>query len=259
MREESAQRADHRVAQLAARQHGIVTSAQLTASEVDRNGIHRRVQAGRFHRIHQGVYAVGHAGLSNEGRWMAAVLACGPGAVLSHRAAGALWEIIPVPSLVDVTVPGRAGRKRRNEIRLHRSTTLLAGHCTVRRGIPVTTPDRTLADLRRMLSREEFAEALRKAEYLRLPIGDRLQPDHTRSKLEARFLTLCRRHGLATPGVNVSVGAFRVDFLWRESRLVVEMDGWQAHGLALPSRLIGLATPGSRSSGSTSSGSHGGR
>jgi very-short-patch-repair endonuclease len=232
MREESAKsERDARVARLGARQHGVVSVTQLIAAGVDRNGVTRRVGAGRLHRIHQGVYAVGHVGLSREGRWMAAVLACGPGAVLSHRAAAALWRMIAyTPQQADVTVPGANGRKRRTGIRLHRSITLLPSHCTIRNAIPVTKPARTLDDLRRVSSAAEYAAALREAEYLRLPIGEQPAADRTRSELERRFLRLCRRHRLPSPEVNVKVGRVAVDFVWRDRRLVVETDGWRAHG-----------------------------
>ena len=99
-----------------------------------------------------------------------------------------------------------------------------------RHGIPVTTPSRTLSDLHRLLPQPQFAAALRQAEFLRLPIHASLQPDGTRSELEANFLALCRRHRLQSPKVNVEIGPFTVDFLWPGARLVVEVDGWEAHG-----------------------------
>jgi very-short-patch-repair endonuclease len=182
-----------------------------------------------MHRIHRGVYAVGHTGLSAEGRWMAAVLACGPGAVLSHRAAGALWQLLPPPSQIDVTVPGHAGRKRRDGFVVHRSRTLDASDCTFRDRIPVTTPARTVADLRNVLSREDFAEAVRKAELKRLPVSPPTESDRARTKLESRFLSLCRRHRLPEPEVNAPTDSYEVDFLWRDRRLVVEVDGWESH------------------------------
>jgi very-short-patch-repair endonuclease len=86
-----------------------------------------------------------------------------------------------------------------------------------------------LDDLRRVSSAAEYAAALREAEYLRLPVGDRFRPDGTRSELEAQFLALCRRHRLPMPEVNARLGPFTVDFLWREASLVVEVDGWEAH------------------------------
>lgn len=160
---------------------------------------------------------------------MAAVLACGPGVVLSHRSAAALWRLGPATRLVEVTIASDAGRKRRNGIRLHRSLTLSPADVTRRAGIPVTKPARTLTDLRRVLPSREFVAALRQAEYLRLPLDDRVAPDHTRSELEAKFLTLCRRHRLPQPEVNIRLDRFLVDFLWRDQRLVVEVDGWESH------------------------------
>jgi very-short-patch-repair endonuclease len=169
---------------------------------------------------------------------MAAVLACGDGAVLSHSSAGELWGMLrarrpPSPPAVDVdvhvTVPTEAGRKRRRGVVAHRSRTLTPKHVTRHLNIPVTTPSRTLADLRRTLPQSQFAAALRQAEFLRLPIAEKLGSDHTRSELETRFLALCRRHRLPKPEVNVGVGPFTVDFLWPEKRLVVEVDGWDTH------------------------------
>jgi very-short-patch-repair endonuclease len=129
--------------------------------------------------------------------------------------------------LVHVTVTGN-GRSRLG-VRVHRSSTLVPSAVTRRAGIPVTTPSRTLVDLRRLLPRPQFRAALRQAEFLGLPLDPTLEPDGTRSELERRFLNLCRRHRLPQPEVNVPIGHFRVDFLWRGARLVVELDGYQAH------------------------------
>jgi very-short-patch-repair endonuclease len=168
---------------------------------------------------------------------MAAVLACGPTAVLSHTSAGRLWGMLrtkrplsPAESqrtASHVTVSGNA--RRRPGIVVHRSRTLLPTHLTRRLGIPVTTPSRTLEDLRRTLSRRQFAAALRQAEFLGLPILPKLEPDHTRSELERCFLALCRRHRLPRPEVNVRIGGFVVDFTWGDRRLIVEVDGWDTH------------------------------
>ena len=237
MRKESANRArDAAIARIAAKQHGVVSTAQLRAAGLLPSRVADRLAAGRIHRIHRGVYAVGHPNISNEGRWMAAVLACGEGAVLSHRSAAALWGFLPhrrggidQKGPAEVTVPNGGGRKPRDGIHLHRSLTLSPAHLTRRAGIPVTKPARTLEDLHRTLSREQFAVALRQAEYLRLSLGDRIVPDHTRSELEARFLAICRRHRLPQPEVNVRVDRFLVDFLWLPRRLIVELDGWRSH------------------------------
>ena len=159
---------------------------------------------------------------------MAAVLACGSEAVLSHTSAAALWKLLPQRGFAHVTVPGH-GRSRPG-IRVHRTRTLFPSDVTRRDGIPVTTPSRTLADLRRLLPQPHFARALREAEYLKLPLEDRFNPDHTRSDPEADFLALCRRHRVPPPEVNVRVGPYVVDFLWPESRLVVEVDAYSTHG-----------------------------
>jgi predicted transcriptional regulator of viral defense system len=188
-------RPDAVAARVAARQHGVITTAQLRNAGLVPSGITKRLAAGRLHRIHRGVYAVGHPNLGTEGRWMAAVLACGEGAVLSHRSAAALWRIAAPPAVVDVTVPRGGGRARRKGIRLHRSRTLSAANSTLRSGIPVTKPARTLEDLRRVLPGKALAAAVREAEFLGLAVNG-INTDHTRSELEGRFLSICRRHRL---------------------------------------------------------------
>ena len=127
-----------------------------------------------------------------------------------------------------VTVP-REGKSRRG-IRLHRSAALSAADSTVQHGIPVTTPARTLADLRRCFPGQIYAAALREAQFLRLPIGETAEADHTRSELETRFFGLLRRHRLPQPEVNVRIDRFVVDFLWRAERPIIEVDGWESHG-----------------------------
>jgi very-short-patch-repair endonuclease len=250
MRQKSAN--DQAIAEIAARQRGVITTRQLRLAGLAPSGVSRRVRAGRLHRVHQGVYAVGHREISQEGRWMAAVLACGGGpqagnvttvlsywgAVVSHRSAAVLWELLPaIDGSVDVSVPGDGGRAKRRGIRLHRSLTLLPAAVTLRGGIPVTTPARTILDLRRAVSTSArrglsaggLRRAIRQADVLGLPLGDESQSDHTRSDLELAFLQLCRRHRLPTPEVNVRIGRHLVDFLWRDRRLVVETDGYRYH------------------------------
>jgi very-short-patch-repair endonuclease len=217
------------IASLAANQHGVLSSTQLRANGLSTSSIGDRLAAGHLHRIYRGVYAVGHSNISNEGRWMAAVLACGEGAVLSHRSAAALWGIGPVTPLTDVTVHSNGGRAPRKGIRFHRSRTLSPADETRRARIPVTKPARTLRDLRRVVPRKQFAKALREAEYLKLPIGNEFQTDRSRTDLEGLFLSLARRHRLPQPEVNVRVDRVLVDFLWRDERIIVEVDGWEAH------------------------------
>jgi very-short-patch-repair endonuclease len=241
--------ADEVIARIAARQHGVITLAQLESAGIHRQGRATRLKRGQLHRIHRSVFSVGHTGLSREGRWMAAVLAVGPEAFLSHTSAGALWGIIGsrkrassrgVELPVHVMVHNRSESRR--GIRVHRSRTLGPGETTIQLGIPVTTPSRTLRDLRRTLPQPQFAAAMREAEFLRLSIAPELYPDHTRSELESQFLSLCRRHRLSKPVVNAAVGPFTVDFLWPERRLVVEVDGTALMAAAQPSRRIARAT-----------------
>ena len=167
--------------------------------------IRRRAESGRQHRSFRGVYAVGTHMITREGYWMAAVLAIGEGAVLSHQSAAALWKISPTsPPLVHVTVPRPGGRRQRKGIAVHRSTTLTPADITMHRGIPVTSFERTLRDLG-------------------------YGPEPTRSDLERLFVKLCRRHHLPKPEFNVEIGPHTVDVLWRAERLVVEVDSWAYH------------------------------
>lgn len=181
---------------------------------------------------------------------MAAVLALGRGtrgggesvlafwgAAVSHRSAAWLWGLLPLPQgPCDVVVAGNGGRARRPGICVHRSRSLTPAGVTLCRGIPVTTPTRTIADLRCALSlgrpglvpARELRKAVRQANVVGLPIGDE-GGDRTRSDLERDFLRLCRRHRLPRPEVNVRVGPYLVDFLWRDRRFVVETDSYLYH------------------------------
>ena len=204
---------------------------QLRLAGLSGSAIGRRVAAGRLHRVHRGVYAVGHPGLGAEGEWLAAVLACGDGAVLSHRSAAELWGILePRGGPAHVIVPAPGGRSPREGIRIHRFPGLSRRETTRRHGIPVTTPARTLADLRSVVEPRELRRAIREAEYGRLVVGRQAPPsDRTASELEDRFLRLCRRARLPEPEVNVRMLGFEVDFLWRAEELVVETDGYRSH------------------------------
>ena len=221
------------LASIAARQHGVVSAAQLAAVGIPDYGATRRVKAGRLHRVHRGVYAVGHANLSFEGRCLAAALASGEGAVVSHGSAAALWGMLPRPSgPIAVTVRTGNGRRRRPGIVLHRSPALPAGFQTLRANVPVTIPARTLRDLRRTAPGPVVQRAVRRALDLRLVTQEDLghEPDLTRSELERLFVALCRRHRLPSPAVNARAGPYEVDFLWRDLSLIVETDGFRYHG-----------------------------
>jgi very-short-patch-repair endonuclease len=242
---------DTQIATLAGRQHGVVALTQLKAMGLSADAVKHRLRCRRLHRVHRGVYAVGHPALTREGRWLAAVLACGPPAVLSHRSAGALWGIRPsAAAAIDVTVPTRGGRRRREGIVVHRTTRLGEEEVTASLGIPVTTLARTLLDLAAVLPRRGLEKAIDESERLGLfdltplraafqahpgrhavaaVLKNRAEPIFTRSDLEERLLELCERHGVPQPKVNTHVGEFEVDFLWPEARLIVETDGRASH------------------------------
>lgn len=235
---------DLRLGRIAREQHGIVTTRQLIGAGLSDAAISKRVRSGKLYRVHQGVYSVGHDGLSEPARWTAAVLACGPGAVLSHGSAAVHWGLLkPLEGPIDISVPTQNGRKSRRGVRIHRCPSLgqspfptsgsekrLPPLVTVRRGIPVTTVARTLEDLQCSELRPSLVRrAIRQAEFLRLPMGE-IETDGTRSDLERDFLRLWRRHQVPRPEVNVPIGKVTVDFLWPRERLIVETDSYATHG-----------------------------
>jgi very-short-patch-repair endonuclease len=224
---------DRLIVRVATNQHGVISTAQLETAGLSRAAIAKRARTGRLHRLHRGVYAVGHAQLSFEARCLAAVLTVGGGAVVSHSSAAALWRMLsPASGPIDVTNPGDSGRSKRRGITIHRSPTLIARMTTRRQGIPITTPKRTLRDLHRTLPQPVYRRAVRKALDLRLISKRDLKRDSelTRSELERLFLKLCRRHRLPVPEMNARVDRYEVDFLWREHSLIVETDSFQHHG-----------------------------
>ena len=159
-------------------------------------------------------------------------------AAVSHRSAASLWGLLDwAPAPVDVVVERTGGRRQRNGIRVHRPRRLLDSEVTLRHGIPVTTAARTLSDLGTATRQRspgaivdrELRRAIRQASVLGLPLDEDEPLDRTRSDLETAFLRLCRRHGFPDPEVNVRVGPFLVDFLWRDPRLVVETDAYRYH------------------------------
>jgi len=241
---------DMQIAEIASRQYGVVSIDQLRCAGVSDDAVRGRVIAGRLHRVHRGVYAVGHARLSPEGHWLAAVLALGSGprgkgdsvldywgAAVSHRSAACLWGLLPVGAgPADVVIRGDGGKAKRAGICVHRSLSLTSAEVTLRRGIPVTTPARTVVDLCRATAAErlgsvsprELRRAIRQANVLGLPI-DQDGGGRIRSDLERDFLWLCRRNRLPPPEVNVRIRQYLVDFLWRDRQLVVETDGYLYH------------------------------
>jgi hypothetical protein len=222
--------ADAEIGQIASRQHGVVTAAQLAGAGIDKDGVGWRVGTGRLHRLHRGVYAVGHRSLSWRGRWLAAVLAMGDGAVLSHGSAAALWQFLrPMGGPIQVTVSGDGGRRARQGIVVHRSRTLTPSHVTMRHGIAVTTPARTIEDIRTEVEPYLFRRALRQAELAGHRVPHLSATKRTRSDLELLFLALCEDHGLPRPLVNHRVHGYRVDFFFVDHRLAVETDSWNYH------------------------------
>ena len=188
----------------------------------------------RLHRLHRGVYAVGHRAPSQHGHWMAAALACGEGAVLSHTFAAALWGFLrPFDGPIHVTAPSTTGRSRRRGIILHRSRSLAADPSLAveHLRIPVTSPQRTIDDLEGCVEPYLVRRAIRQAEHLkhRLNQATKAKTKRTRSDLELEFLRFCSRHGLPPPEVNVKVGKWEVDFLWRSQKLAVETDFFDYH------------------------------
>ena len=240
---------DRRIAEIAARQHGVVTRRQLLSIGVTAAGIDKRLRRGALHAVHRGVYAVRHPALTRQGDYMAAVLALGSGAALSHVAAAALWGLRAERGpRIDVTVPTAGGRKRRRVIVVHRAV-ISPDEVTVLDGIQVTTPTRTLIDLADVLGQRQLERAFDQAIYLGLDVPDltarrgrrgygrlsRVLAGHlagstwTRSELEERMLALCRRADLPAPAVNTHLLGFEVDFSWEPQRLAVETDGWAGH------------------------------
>lgn len=249
---------DRALGELAARQHGAVARRQLAGVGVTASMVKSRVASGRLVRLHRGVYAVGHARLRREGWWMAAVLAAGPGALLSHRDAAALHGLRSVGDRrrVEVTTRGRAASSARIEV--HATSVLGLADADSVAGIPVTGVARTLVDLAGAVTPRELAKALEEAERQQrfdlhaielamaatarrnggghaamrtalaqlATIGARV----TRSELEERFLALLDGHGLSRPLTNHAIDGMEVDACWPCERLVVELDGWAHHG-----------------------------
>ena len=225
-----------RISRIAARQYGVVSRAQLLRIGLSEGAIEHRLRSGRLLRVRRGVYSVGVTLPSREGRWAAAVLACSPGAVVSHLSASALWMLRAVdPVVIDVSVCDR-GMRRRDGIRVHRPRALCPEDVTRHRGLPVTTVPRTLIDLAEVLCTRSLERAVDEAEFLKLlkeaPLHAALdrnagrtgakrlrallrrhQPGttRTRSQLEEDFFVLLRSAGLPQPDVNEEVGPFTVE------------------------------------------------
>jgi Transcriptional regulator, AbiEi antitoxin len=241
------------LAELAARQHGVVSIRQLLRLGYSRSAVARAKRAGRLHSLHRGVYAVGHTRISTRGDCLAAILACGPRALLSHGSAAWLWGVwnaSPRPIAVTAPVP----RGARKPIRLHHSRTLEAEDRALVEGIPVTAVPRTLLDfaaitlfrtLERALERAEErglldlgpVEALlgrnlghAGAQALRRALALYRAPTFTRSGFERRFLEIVREAGLPPPRTAFNELGYELDVYWPELCFAVELDSFATHG-----------------------------
>ncbi len=244
---------DARVGRFAAAQHGVVAAWQLARLGVGRRMIANRCGRGSWVRVWRGVYAIGHAPLSRAGLQMAAVLACGPGAVLSDASGAAVWRLMPVHPRVHHVTVRRAGGRALDGIVAHRRA-LTADEWTRHRGLPVTSPARTILDHAGAAGRRGTEQMLDHAERLALCTEGELVDllaahgglrgagvlrqvldEHqagstfTRSQLEELFLGLCRRAGLPQPLVNQPLLGMEVDFYWPQHEVVAETDGWASH------------------------------
>src|SRR5262249_4272211 len=162
-------------------QHGVITHRQLISLGMSRYAVSARARQGRLHRLHQGIYAVGHRAPSRERDCMAAVLACGEEAALSHLSAAVHWALLPpAGGPIDASGPSQSGRRKRVGIRLHRCLSLAPAMVVKRDRIPVTTPARTIADLRGTVPEWQWRKAVRQAEFKRLRLGPGFDTDRTR-------------------------------------------------------------------------------
>ena len=242
----------------AERQHALVTLPQLQLHGLSKAAVAKRAKDGWLYRVHRGVYAVGRPDLTQHSRWMAAVLAYGPQAVLSHRSAAGLHGIRrdnrPNP---DVTLPSSSVRPRPG-IEVHKSSTLERADITTVAGIPCTTVARTLVDLGDVVPRRAVERAVDRAEALRVFDGKAVhealaragprrgtgvlravlesyqEPTLTEEGIEEAMLALCRYASLPSPAVQawITLGdgiAYKADFLWREPKLIAETDGRDVH------------------------------
>lgn len=236
---------------IVAKQHGVVSIRQLKSLGVTPDAIRHQLSRGDLRRIHRGVYAVGLTQLTELGEFAAAILACGHGAVLSHRSAAILWELHEATAgVIDVTVPGRRVRSR-DRIRVHSSSTCGAGDRRMRKGLPVTSPSLTVLDLapvnirlaesalneallHRLTSEPEMRSLLERIPGHRGAAGMRRLLDasgggFSRQAGEKAMTKLIRAAGLPKPLRNRRAHGFELDYFWPDLRLNIELDGYQWH------------------------------
>jgi hypothetical protein len=239
------------IAALAQRQNGVISRAQLLDAGVGSTTISRWLAVARLHRIHPGVYALGHTALSLDGRLIAALLYGGEEAVLSHTTAAWAWSLLDAqPTRIHITVPGRLSSL--SAVCVHHSREVVATDC---RGFRVTLVARTLVDLAWMVTPRQLRRVLAEADYQGLLDRDAVEASLGRGQpgsralraaldlhlpelartlgvLEEGFIELCESARLPQPLVNARVGRMRVDALWRDEKLAVELDGGPAHASA---------------------------
>lgn len=241
---------------LAEGQHGVFATWQLLARGISERTIHVRRDAGLLVPLHHGVFALGHESLDRDGRSMAAALACGPGAVLSHFSAGHLWGLCGTKGPIEILRQSGGFHPRGHQgVRLHQTRRLKSYEVTVERGIPVAVMERVLLDLAARLASKRlervFVQAYKRDDFswsrLRHIISRRrgckgvgklrriafeVDPEalETKSPPEVDFLSLWRGMDQSTPAVNVLVEGHLVDFLWVEQKVIVETDSWSFHG-----------------------------
>ncbi|MGI9019531.1 MAG: DUF559 domain-containing protein [Solirubrobacterales bacterium] len=241
---------------LARSQYWVVARWQLVRPGFGGRRIESWLAVGRLHRLHHGVYAYGRRDVPARGRWLAAVLACGDGALLSHTSAGGLHGITPTDRRLVHVTSRRHARRADSEIAHHRTRSLHRDDIAVVGGIPVTSVSRTLVDLAAVLDADRVRDAFEEADRLNLLelgplaaacargrgrrgvgtlrtlIAEATAPEPTRGEFELRFRHFCRAHSLPLPRANAEVLGYTVDALWPEARLIVELDSWEHHGKA---------------------------
>jgi predicted transcriptional regulator of viral defense system len=250
---------DAEVGRLAVVQNGVVTREQLDGLGLNDQAIAKRVERGRLHRINGRVYSLTPQAMTERGKFMAAVLACGPDAVLSHRSAAYLWGLVDSwEEPIDVTAPNRRGRSP-DGVAAHRDGSLQPIDKATLHGVPCTSVARTILDFAAVAPEWEVRRVVAQAEVLRILdkpklrsllkrsqrrrgvarlrlILDSIHPQtkRTRSELERRFLRACARSAVPEPEVNVWLRApdgkrYQADFLWRHGRRIVEADSRRYH------------------------------
>jgi very-short-patch-repair endonuclease len=242
---------DVRIAEVAGRQHGVISRDQLLELGLGKDSVDRRLSAGRLIPIHRGIYAVGHRNRSWESIWMAAVLAGGEGALLARRTASAAWGIRRSEGRPEVAIPRQ--RRARRGIVFHRSR-VPADERTTHNGIPITTVPRTILDMATVLDVRGIERAINEAEIKRLwdelSLHDLLHryrgrpgtgnlraalrkrsegATATKSDLEELFIAFADTARLPRPETNVHIEGIEVDCAWRKQRVIVEVDSWEIH------------------------------